>query len=456
MRVIIVGASKVAYALMKQISQEDVDIIVIDKQESAINEITDAFDCNGYVGNGSSPKLLLKAGVESTSLLVALTKSDETNILCCSVAKKLGVKRTVAAVRDAEYRADKAFLLEKMGIDLVVNPDMAAAREVNKMIRYAGHVEIERFDDGDVAVATVPIDAGSILADVMLTEVQQRLGEPILICAIDRGGKIITPKGKHQIKAGDKITFVAIGDSMDTILTRLNVLEKVVKKVAVVGAGRVGRYLTNILLAQRIKVTVIEKDAERCREIQEMLPKAHVVCGDGTDAELVEGELKGMDACVTLTGRDEVNLIISTFAKSLGMDRIAAEIDNANYDAMLRRSGINHTFSTQDVAIATIVRDMRLLVAEEDDKDNNVIKWLYNLNGGKVEAMEFELTEEFPKFNIPFKDPKFNLKAGVLIAVIIRDGAAIVPDGNSALQPGDCVIIVSTEHKISKLTEIFA
>lgn len=456
MRVIIVGGSKIAYALIKQISQEGADIIVIDKLESVINNITDVFDCNGYVGNGSSPELLKKAGIESTSLFVALTKSDTTNLLCCSIAKKLGVKRTVAAVRGPEYSVDKAFMVKEMGVDVLVNPDMSAAKEVNKLIRYAGEVEIERFGEGDVSVATVEIGAGSLLADVNIPDVQNRLGVQVLICAIERNGKIITPKGKHSIKAGDKVTMVAIGENMTIVLEKLNVFQKAVKKAAIVGAGKIGCYLAKLLQSQGTKVTMIDNDAHHCRRLLETMPKINVVCGSGTDTALMEQELKGMDACVTMTGRDEENLIISMFAKSIGMERIAAEIDNENYGIMLRKSGINHTFSTRDVAIDAIVRDMRLLVADEDDNDNNVIKWLYNFNEGKVEAVEFELTEEFPLFDVPLKDERFELKPGVLIAVIVRDGVATVPDGNSVLHIGDHVIIVSAEHKISKLTEIFA
>lgn len=456
MRVIVVGASKVGNALLKLISRENVDIVVIDENEEAIEEITNTYDCNGFVGNGSSPVLLKKAGIESASLLVALTKSDETNLLCCGVAKKFGVKRTVAAVRGPEFALDKGFMTENMGVDLMINPDKAGAREVNKLIRYVGDVEIEHFGDSNVNVATVEIPKDSILVDVGMPKVQETLGAQALICAIDRGGKMITPKGKHQIKAGDKITFVAIGDDMDKILAKLNYIEKVVKKTVIVGGGKVGYYLSQILMEQGGKVTLVDSDRARCEKLLELLPKAHVVCGDGSDSELMEQELKHADACVAMTGRDEENLIIAMFAKSFGMDHIAVEIDNEKFDAMLKKTGVKHTFSTQDVAIGAIVRDMRALVAEEDDNDNNVIKRFYSLNHGKVEAVEFELTPEFELLGIPFKDSKFKLKSGVLITVIVRDGQTIVPDGNSMLQVGDRVIVVSAEQKITKLTQIIA
>lgn len=456
MRIIIVGASKVGYALTKHVCEEGHDVIVIDKSSERIDEITDAFDCNGYVGNGSSPELLKKAGVDTTSLLVAVTKQDETNILCCNVAKQLGVKRTIAAVRGPEYSGTGEFLREYIGTDVLINPDKAAAREVNKLIRYAGAVEIERFGDGNVNVATVSIGQDSVLADATMPEVQSRLGAQALICAIDRGGKMITPKGKHQIKAGDKITFAAIGEEMDKALKQLNIIHKVVKKAVIVGGSKVGLYLANLLIEQGIKVTLVDSDQCRCEAFLEMLPKANIINASGTDAEFMEKELKGADACVAVTGKDEENLIISMYAKSYGLERIAAEIDNSNYENMLKKSGINHVFSTQGVALGGIIKDARVLAMGEDKRDKNSMKWLYTLNNGKVEAMEFVVEDDFKLSGIEFKDPKFTLKAGILVAVIVRNQQAMVPDGSSFIQKGDRIIVVSAEHKISSLSDIIA
>ena len=456
MKVIIVGASKVGYALARHICEEGYDLVVIDRNADCIDAITDAFDCNGYVGNGSSPELLKKAGIDSTTVLVAVTKDDETNILCCSVAKKLGVKRTIAAVRGPEYAEDKEFFGQSMGVDMMINPDKAAANEGNKMIRYAETVELEKFGDGNVHVATVEITKDNILAGVPIPQVHERLGAQILICAIDRAGKIFTPKGQHDIRTGDKITFAAIGEEMDKALVQFGIIEKILKKAVIVGAGKVGYYLVGILLHQGVNVTLIDVDAEKCRKTLDRYPKANVIQGDGTDSVLMEKELKNADACVACTGNDEENLIISMFAKSFGLDRIAAVIDNYNYEVMLKRSGINHIFSTQDVALIGVIKDARLLAtAGKNENDNNVMKWLYTLNNGKIEAAEFEIGKEFAYLDIPFREKQFQLKSGILIAVIMRGEEAIVPDGNSCIKEGDHVIVVSAEHKIARMSDIF-
>lgn len=457
MRVIIVGASKVGYALARHICEEGYDLVVIDRDPACVDAITDSFDCNGYVGNGSSPELLKKAGIASTTVLVAVTKDDETNILCCSVAKQLGVKRTIAAVRGPEYAEDKDFFADKIGVDMLINPDRAAASSGNKMIRYAETIELERFGDGTVHVATVEIRKDSVLAGSPMPEVQKRLGAQILICAIDRDGKIFTPKGQHDIQQGDKITFAAVGEEMDKALVQLGIIEKVLKRAVIVGGGKVGYYLTALLLKEGVGVTLIDNDPEKCRKLLESFPKANVIEGDGTDSVLMEKELKGADACVACTRNDEENLIISMFAKSFGMDRIAAVIDNYNYEVMLKKSGINHVFSTQDVALINIIKDTRLLASEEKNlNDTNVMKWLYTLNGGRIEAAEFEVGSDFKLLGVPFKEKAFKLKPGILIAVIMRGQEVVVPDGNSSILEGDRIIVVSAEHKIGRMTEIFA
>ena len=455
MRVIIVGASKVGYALAKHICEEGYDLVVIDRDPKCVDDITDAFDCNGYVGNGSSPQMLKKAGIDSATVLVAVTKDDETNMLCCSVAKKLGVKRTIAAVRGPEYAKDKDFFENLIGVDMLINPERSAASAGNKMIRYAETVEIEKFGDGNIHVATVEIKKGGVLANSPMTDVQKRVGAQILICAIERGGKIFTPKGQHDIQIGDKITFAAAGEEMDKALVSLGIIERVLKKAVIVGGGKVGYYLTELLLSQGVSVTLIDADAEKCRRLLENYPKANVIEGDGADSELMEKELKGADACVACTGKDEENLIISMFAKSFGVDRIAAVIDNLNYEVMLKKSGINHVFSTQDVALINIIKDTRLLATATGNlEDADAMKWLYTLNSGRIEAAEFEVGEDFKLLNVPFKEKSFKLKSGMLIAVIMRGQHVMVPDGNSSINVGDRIIVVSAEHKLGRLSEI--
>lgn len=452
MRVIIVGVSKVGYALTKYICGEGHDVVVIDKIESRINEITDAFDCNGYVGNGASPSLLKKAGIDSTSLFIAVTKQDEVNLMCCNVAERLGVKRTIAAIRNPEFDSDRDFFDKDMGVDLVFNPEELAALEASKMIRYAGAVQIEKFEESKISIATVNIAEDSILANVTMPEIYQKLGAKILVCAIERENKVIAPKGKHQIKVGDRITFAADDVEMEKALRLLGIWEKTIRRAVVVGGSKVGYYLTDLLLKQGIKVTVVDNDEERCQRFLERFPKANVVNGDGTNSEFMEKELKHADACVSVTGRDEENLIISMFAKSFGMARIATEVDNVKYEAMLRKSGIDHIFSTQNVAVGSVLKDARQMATGNVDG----IRRLHTLFSDNLEAVELEVDSQFSLIDVPFKDPNFKLKQGILIAVIVRGEDSMVPDGNSVLKAGDRITVFSAEHKIASLNDILA
>lgn len=456
MRVIIVGASKVGFELTKLVCEEGYDVVVIDKDSKRIDEITDAFDCNGYVGNGSNVALLKKAGIDSASIFVAATKNDETNICCCNIAKQLGIRITFAAIRGQEHESDMQFLREKMGVDITINPDKAAAEEVNKLISYAGAVEIERFGGGKVNIATVTIESNSVLANATMPEVHSKIGAQILICAIDRHGKIITPKGKHQIKAGDQITFAAIGNEMDKALKQLGIIEKTVRRTVIVGGSKVGCFLAELLMEKGVKVTLVENNVEKCEELLEMYPKANVINGDGTDSEFIENELRGADSCVAVTGQDEENLVISMFAKSFGIQRIAAEIDNAKFEKMLKKSGINHVFSTQNTALSGIIKDARLLANGIERTEGSELKRLHAIGSGKLEAFEFEINDGFELRDIEFKDPKFELKQGVLIAVIIREQEAFVPDGSAYVKTGDRILVVSADHQISKLADIIA
>lgn len=457
MRIIIIGASKVGYALAERISREGYDLVVIDRDQEKIDGYTDSFDCNGFVGNGGNPELLKKAGIDSASVFIALTKEDETNIMCCSVAKSLGVAHTIAAVRGPEYNDDSEFFAKQLGVDVMINPDQAAAQSIRQLIRYSGAVDLEEFANGAIRVATVDVGRDSILAGLKLTEVQKSLEAQVLICGINRKGKVITPKGESQIRIGDRVTFAAVAEEMEKTLAKLCIVSKLVKKAVIVGGSKVGCYLADQLMEDGVKVTMVDRSQAKCHEILEHFPRLNIINGNGMDVSFLERELKDADACVAVTDQDEENLIISMYAKAYGLERIAAEIDNRDYETMLSKSGVSHVFSTQNAVLSTIIQNIRRMGAPgSHQKDNSVLQKFYSLDGGKVEAAEFEVGDDFKLTGMEFKSPQFALKPGILIAVILRDGKAFVPDGRSVIQKGDHVIVVAADHTISRLADIVA
>ena len=453
MRVIVVGASKVGEVVVEYLCNEGYDVVVIDSDAARINDITDKYDCNGFTGNGASVSLLKKAGIDSSKMLIAVTKSDETNILCCSVSKKLGIKHTIAAVRGPGYRTEHKFLKKELGVDSVVNPERMAANEIHRMLRYPDGIEIERFGDGNVFVASITIKKGNILDGTKLVHLKDKVDADILICAINRNGKAMSPNDKHILyDFADNSNLI---EEMDNFLNKIGIIGKIIKNVLIVGGSKIGYYLAGLMLNSGIKVEIIDKDPKRCGILLEQYPKAKVLCGDGTDAELLNRELKGKDGCVTVTGSDDVNLIISMFAKSFGIERISAEVDNINYATMIRSSGISHIFSTQDVSMAGVIRNARA-TAGYGDEESGDIKWLYTLDDGKVEAVEFEVKESFKFRGKPLMSGEVKLKENVLIATIIRNGVTEVARGSSTIEAGDKVIVVSAGIKLKELSDIHA
>lgn len=457
MRVLIVGVSKVGESLVKYICKEGHDVVVIDTDETKIDMITDRYDCNGFVGNGTSVDLLKKAGIDSASLLVAVTKQDEVNILCASVAKKLGIKRTIAAVRNPEYKNEYAFIKKEMGVDTIVNPERLAAGEVSRMLRYPEGVRVEQFGNGNVRVASIPVKPGSILVDVPLAKLREVVNLQVLVCAIERKDKAVVPKGDAIIKAGDKLTVLAIGDAMHQFVETIGLVEKEIKKVLIVGGSRIGRYLWEEMTEKGISVKIMERDQEKCQQLLAKYPRAHVVCGDALETEVLKKELAGMDACVTTTGNDNENLIISMFAKSFGVDRISAEIDNNNYAKMIKDSGMSHIFSTQDVSIAGVLRNTRVLSRDTQEQEaSSSIKWLYTFHEGRIEAAEFQIDKAFKYCGKQLMDPSFKLKNNVLIATISRDDEVLLANGSSTIENGDRIIVVSADKHLVDASEILA
>ncbi len=457
MRVLIVGVSKVGESLVKYICKEGHDVVVIDTNEAKIDMITDRYDCNGFVGNGTSVDMLKKAGIDSASLLVAVTKQDEVNILCACVAKKLGIKRTIAAVRNPEYKSEHPFLKTEMGIDTIVNPERLAAGEVSRMLRYPEGVRVEQFGHGDVRVASVPVKPGSILVDVPLAKLREVVDVQVLVCAIERKDKAVVPKGDAVLKEGDKLTVLAIGDAMHEFVEKIGLVEKTIKKVLVIGGSRIGRYLLEEMQEKGISVKLMECNQEKCQMLLSKYPKAHIVCGNALETEVLKKELVGMDACVTTTGNDDENLIISMFAKSFGIDRISAEIDNNNYAKMIRDSGMSHIFSTQDVSIAGVLRNARVLSRDTKEMEiSSSIKWLYTFHEGRIEAAEFQIDKAFKNCGKQLMDPSFKLKNNVLIATISRDNEVMLATGSSTIENGDRIIVVSADKHLVDAVEILA
>ena len=452
MKIIIIGTGKVGFSLAEQLLNEKHDITIVDTQDSALRRATDALDIMSVKGNGVSTDTLREAGAEDADLLVAATNSDEVNMVCCLTAKHLGTKYTIARIRNPEYNLGLHELKKNMGIDMVINPENATAVEISRLLRFPSAANIETFCRGRVELMGFRLQEGDFLVNQPLHALSAQVKQlSLLVCAVDRDGEVTIPNGSFVPQVGDKLYLIGRPTSLDQFFRLLGRYSPKVKTVFIVGGGKISVYLTAILEKMKMRVKIVELSEKRCRLVSEMMPRTTVICGDGTDQELLESErMSAADAFVALTDRDEDNLIISLYAMQQGMHKVVTKCNRQNYTGIARAVGLDSVISPKLITAAQILQ----LVRGMQNSQGSVMNTLYRIADGKTEAMEFTVGPSTRHLNVPLRD--LHLHKGILIAVIMRDGEIIIPEGSSCIQEGDSVIIISRDRPIQDLNDIYA
>lgn len=452
MKIIIIGTGKVGFSLAEQLLNEKHDITIVDTQDSALRRATDALDIMSVKGNGVSTDTLREAGAEDADLLVAATNSDEVNMVCCLTAKHLGAKYTIARIRNPEYNLGLHELKKNMGIDMVINPENATAVEISHLLRFPSAANIETFCRGRVELMGFRLQEGDFLVNQPLHALSAQVKQlSLLVCAVDRDGEVTIPNGSFVPQVGDKLYLIGRPTSLDQFFRLLGRYSPKVKTVFIVGGGKISVYLTAILEKMKMRVKIVELSEKRCRLVSEMMPRTTVICGDGTDQELLESErMSAADAFVALTDRDEDNLIISLYAMQQGMHKVVTKCNRQNYTGIARAVGLDSVISPKLITAAQILQ----LVRGMQNSQGSVMNTLYRIADGKTEAMEFTVGPSTRHLNVPLRD--LHLHKGILIAVIMRDGEIIIPEGSSCIQEGDSVIIISRDRPIQDLNDIYA
>ena len=452
MKIIIIGTGKVGFSLAEQLLNEKHDITIVDTQDSALRRATDALDIMSVKGNGVSTDTLREAGAEDADLLVAATNSDEVNMVCCLTAKHLGAKYTIARIRNPEYNLGLHELKKNMGIDMVINPENATAVEISRLLRFPSAANIETFCRGRVELMGFRLQEGDFLVNQPLHALSAQVKQlSLLVCAVDRDGEVTIPNGSFVPQVGDKLYLIGRPTSLDQFFRLLGRYSPKVKTVFIVGGGKISVYLTAILEKMKRRVKIVELSEKRCRLVSEMMPRTTVICGDGTDQELLESErMSAADAFVALTDRDEDNLIISLYAMQQGMHKVVTKCNRQNYTGIARAVGLDSVISPKLITAAQILQ----LVRGMQNSQGSVMNTLYRIADGKTEAMEFTVGPSTRHLNVPLRD--LHLHKGILIAVIMRDGEIIIPEGSSCIQEGDSVIIISRDRPIQDLNDIYA
>ncbi len=451
MDIIIVGGGKVGSALAEELCTEH-NVTIIDQNESRISSLINEFDCMGIVGNCLQTSILTEANVEKANIFIAVTSSDEVNILSCLIAKKMKAKHCIARVRNPEFDKQLVFMREELGISMMVNPDYNAANEIAKVLRYPEAINIESFAKGRVDLAEIRITSGSILENIALSQLSRRLRLDVLICAVQRGEEIIIPNGNFVLHAGDKIHITASHSALVKFFKSISAAyrEKRVKSAVLIGGGRVGYHLANQLIEMGVKIKIIEINKQRCEELSSRLKKGSIICGDGTDHDLLKSErVYDYDAVVTLTGIDEENILLSLLAKNNGVDKVVTKVNRMTLMQLSDTLSLDSIISPKSITVSQILQYVR---AKQNSQGNNITT-LYRLVNDKLEAIEFVVREHKDYVDVPLK--KLKIGNGILIASIVRGNELIIPKGDDCLKVNDSVVVVTTTKGMHDLSNIF-
>ena len=452
LKIIIVGDGKVGFTLADHLSREEHDVTVIDTNDEALRHASDALDVMCVKGNGASISALEESGVRSADIVIAATNLDEVNMVCCLTAKRLGAKYTIARVRNVEYAMEFSHLKDELGVDLAINPENATAVEISRLLRFPPAANIETFCRGRVELIGFRVREGDFLVGEPLSAQSRKIQDlPMLVCAAEReDGQVIIPDGSFVPQVGDHLYLVGGPVGLTSFFRLLGRHTPKCKDVMLVGGGRISHYLAVILGKIGTHVKIVERNMDRCRHLSEVLPHTMILCGDGTDQELLEQEnIASTDAFVALTDRDEDNLIISLYAMQQGISKVVAKCNRQNYVGIAHAAGLDSIISPKNITASHILQVVRGM----QNSKGSVMNALYKIADGNAEAMEFTVNETTHNLGIPLRD--LRLKKGILLAVLVRQGKIIIPDGSATISAGDTAILISRNHGILDINDIF-
>lgn len=451
MNIIVVGGGKVGSEIVAALCPEGHNISVIDRDPAVIDSLTSEFDILGVCGSGVTMNTLEQAGIYESDLLIATTNMDEINILSCVIARRMGTKGTIARVRDPEINSQVWFMRESLGVSMMVNPEYNTAREISRMLRIPSAAHVESFAKGRIDMVEVIVPEGSPLTGVALKDLDTGVGgSRVLVCAVQRNGedKAVIPGGDFIISEGDRVYISASHGQISNFFKQIGIVKTKVKNVMIIGGGRIAYYLSQMLIDSGMDVKIIEKDHDRCNVLAQKLPKVRIICGDGSNQELLHEEgLDKADALIALTDIDEDNIIMSMYAQMKECPKVILKVNSPNLRRMAMSAGLDSSVSPKELTADIILSYVRAL----EETTGGVIRSMYKLVDGQIEAMEFWATEG-KVIGVPLS--KLHLKKGLLIAGIFRDGRIIFPCGSDSIHPEDVVIVVTTNRFITSLDQI--
>jgi len=449
MNIIIVGCDKVGRTLAELLGNDGNNVTVIDIDDDKVREVANKYDILGVVGNGATHTTQLEAGIKTADLLIAVTGSDELNLLCCIMARRESNCRAIARLENPEYNDEAAYIKNELGLAMVINPELAAAEEIARILRFPSALNIDTFAGGRVELVKFKLPEKSTLSGMSVKYAASKLGTDILFCVVEREGEAYIPNGNFVFESKDIVTIIAAPKSATAFFKKIGFRSTSVKDVIIAGGGKISEYLCKMLAKSGMSIKIIEEDKARCEELSSSLIKVCVVNGDPRNKDLMlEEGISRADAFVALTEADEENILLSLFAKSESTAKLITKINRIDYDTVISPLELDSTIYPKSITAEQIVRYAR---AMKNTLGSNV-ETMYTVTKGKVEAAEFKIYEPSAITGRPIS--KLTFKKGVLIASIIRDNLLIIPRGNDTIEVGDAVIVVSGTMPLHDITDV--
>lgn len=452
MKILIAGDGKLGETLARQLSSEGHEITLVDPDATVLESSVNRYDVMAVQGNCAAMDVLRDAGVETSDLLIAVTGTDEVNLLCCTTAHWINPNlHTIARIRNPEYTEQAYAMRDAFAISMTVNPDLQAATEIERLLKYPGFLKRDSFAKGRMEIVELRLDEDSKLCNVPLSGLNGIVKCKVLVCAVVRDGVAVTPDGNFVLMEGDRLFVTAPTDTLSVLLKNLGIITHRVQRVMIVGGGKVSYYLADSLQKSHIDVQLIERNEERCRILADQLPKINVIHGDASDQSVLESEgLASSSALVALTGLDELNMVVALYGKRNNVPQIITKMSRIEDTSVIDSLSLGSVISPRNLCCNTIVRYVRAM-----QNQVGAAITVHSIADGKAEATEFLIDKDTPHCGEPLKNLK--LRENVLVVGITRGNTTEIPNGDSSFHEGDSVVIVSSgTGVIGHFSDIFA
>jgi len=448
LKVVIVGAGEVGFHIASRLAHENKDVVVIDIDPEAIRRVSDSIDVQVITGSGSSPVVLAEASIEEAEILLAVTNSDDTNLVACLVADTLSSSvKKLARIRAADFdKYHDTFRDQAPHIDTIINPEIEVVKTIDRLMSVPGAVDVGEFADGRVKFIGIQLDKEARLANSRLSEISTRIGRPSpLIAAVVRDEELIIPRGNDRLMPGDLVYLIS---EEAKLLDTLSVFDKhaePLRRALIAGGGRIGFRLAALLERKSISTKIIEKDPDRCEVLAEQLDKTVVLNGDCSDQALLgEENIQDMDVVIMLTGDEETNILSALLAKQMGARKIIVKISTFSYFPLMTTIGLEQVVSPRLSAINTILQHIR----------RGKVLSAMSIKGEQAEVMEAAAQETSDIVGKPLK--RISFPRGVLVTAIMRGDKVIIPSGDSVIEPDDRIVVFARRQAVPKVEKILA